>query len=342
MPIAGQTSFRRHQIGKQSALLTSVAATRVLPYRGPIVVNPNRTLPDIDDGSLDPTMAFFSGAKEVTGSWDGKLAYNDLPYTLSAAGKGGVTPVGATAKTWTYTYSSLTADSFEYLTDEWGDETSDNGTSPADGIEGFGMVIDSYTAGFGEDLSAFDLSTENVYADATLCTTRTPALSIDSSPVWIYGADTLFHIDTTAGMIGQTPWTDAVHSASWSWQNNLDRKRFANGSNTRFQLAGYGRAERVIELTIQVAKTAATMVEFCTLDDDPVPIRYIDQTTISPTIITGSTPYSWQRRAAMRLVSRSDGEIGGNSTVTLVYRAFYDSTLTYAVKDVVVNTLTAL
>jgi len=337
VPIAGFTSFRRHQVGKQSAILTPVAATRVLPYRGPIVINPNRTQPDVDDGSLDPIMAPFNGPKDVTGTWDGKLAFNDLPYTLAAAGKGGETSSGATAKTWVFDYASLTADSFEYLTDEWGDDTN-----ASDGIQAYGGVIDSYTVGFPETLEAFDLSAQLIYANANMATARTGALTLDTSPTWVYGADTELFVDTTAGGLGGTKWTDAVHALTWNWQNNLDRKRFANGSGTRFSLAGYGRAERTIDLVVTLAHTTQTMAEAATLDDDPVPARYIRMKATSPTIITGAIPYSWQRDAAMRLISRTDGEIGGNTTIILTYRAFYDSTLTYAVQDTVVNTLTAL
>ncbi len=328
MPIQGFTRFRYHQVGKQSVIGTAVPTTRVMPYRGPIVVNPNRTIPDVDTGSLDPILAPFAGAKNVTSTWNGPktLAYNDLPYILAAAGKSGVTPSGGTAKTWTFTYASLTADD----------------TNATNGIQAFGGVINDYTTGFGTDLDGFDLNANLIYAGANLCTAKTPGLTIDPSPTWIYGADAKFYVDTTPGNIGTTPWTDTVHSASWSWNSNLDQKRFANGSNTRFQLSGFGRGQRVIELTIQAAESAAAIAEACTLDDDPVPDRYIQMQVVTPVIITGSTPYSWTRRAKARLISVTSGEIGGNATMTFLYRVAYSSTLTYALQDVVVNTLTAL
>ena len=336
-PIAGFTRFRRHQVGKQSALLTPVAATRVLPYSGAIAVEPSRTVPEQDTGSLDPWLAPFAGPKEVSGPWAGKMAYDDLPYILAMAGKGGESPTGATAKTWVFDYASLTADDFEYITDEWGDDTS-----ASDGIRAYGGVIDSYTLGFDESLAALDLEAELVYAGADLATNRTGALTIDESPAWVYGADMEFFLDTAAGSIGTTKWTDTVHGAAWSWANNLDRKRYANGSNTRHKLAGYGRGEREITLELTVAKTAAAIAERATLDDEPIPLRYLETRFTSPEIITGSTPYSWSRRAAARLVTATDGEIGGNATIALTYRVWYDSTLTYAVRDTVVNTLAAL
>ena len=338
MAIQGQTRFRAHQWGKQSVLGTAVAATRVMPYRGPIEINPNRELPDVDVGSLDPVLSALDGAKEVTASLEGPTAFNDLPYVYAAGIMGGITPTGGgTAKTWAFEASSLTADPFEYFTDEWGDDTTSS-----DGITAFGGVADAFTLGFGDNLSAWDTSLDMVYAGATMATAETGALTIDNAPIWVYGADTEVYLDSTPGAIGTTKLTDAIHAVQVSVQNNLDQKRFANGSNTRFQLAGYGRGERVIEVTLTVAKTAATMAERATLDDDPQPNRYIEIKTTSTVTAQASTPYSNSIRVPARLMSVTDGELGGNSTMEFTYRAFYDSTLTYAWRSVVVNTLTAL
>ncbi len=335
MPISGFTRFRKHQVGKQSSISSNTPATRILPYRGAIQIDPARTDPDVDVGSLDPILAPFNGATEVTGSWEGNLAFDDAPYLWAGTIKGGVTPTGATAKSWVFQAASLTADAFEYFTDQWGDDFT------TDVINAGGGVIDSLELSFGDDLTAFEVNADLVYARADI-SGFTGGLTIDDTPNWVYGADTEVFLDTVAGSIGTTRLVDATHGATVSIGNNLDRKRFANGSNTRFQLAGYGRGAREVEVTIVVAKTAATVAEAATLQATPVPNRYIDIKTTSPEIITGSTPYSQTIRVPARLISRSDGEIGGNSTITLVYRGYYDSTLTYAIRVVVVNTLAAL
>ena len=335
MPIGGFTRFRRHQVGKQSSFSSNTAATRRLPYRGAIEVNPNRTDPDVDVGSLDTILAPFNGPTEVSGTWEGNLAFNDAPYLWAGLIKGGVSPTGATTKTWTFQGASLTADDFEYLTDEWGDDQS------TDFIIGGSGVIDSLELGFTEDLSAWTVNASLVYARAQLGSGPTGGLSIEDTPEWVYGADTVIYMDSVYTSIGITPITDAVHSATLTVGNNLDQKRFANGSNTRFQLAGYGRGARELEFEIQLAKTTQTIAEFLTLDDTPVPERFFSiQTTSTETI--GGTPYSQQIRFPARLISRSDGEIGGNSTVTLTYRGFYDSDLGYALRAVVVNALSSL
>lgn len=336
MPIQGFTRFREHQVGSQTSISSNSAATRVLPYRGAIVVEPAREQPDIDEGSLDPITAPFAGAKEVTGTWEGKEAYNDAPYLWAGLIKSGVTPTGATAKTWTFQAASLTADSVQLFTDQWGDDVV------TDWINAGGGTIDSLELGFDEDLGPFDVKADLVYANAHLGASPTGGLTLDSAPTWVYGADTEVYLDTAFGSIGTTKLTDTIHSLNLTVNNNLDQKRFANGSNTRFDLAGYGRGAREIELELTVAKTSTTIAERATLDDDPIPTRYIEIKTTSPIIITGSTPYRQTIDLPMRLITAEDDEIGGNSVIRLTYRGFYDSNLGYAIKAVVVNTLSSL
>jgi hypothetical protein len=337
MPISGFRRFRKHQFGKQSSFSSNAAATRILPWRGPIQVDPAREDPDVDVGSLDPVLAPFNGPEEVTASLEiPAFAFDDAPYAYAAIIKGGVTPTGGTAKTWTFQAASLTADDFDYFTDQWGDDYT------TDWINGGSGVGDSFEIGFDEGLGVFTGSLDMVYARATLGAGPTGGLTIDDTPQWVYGADTEVFLDTAFGSIGTTKVTDAIHGATLAINNNLDKKRFANGSNTRFQLAGYGRGPREITITLVVAKTAATVAERATLDDTPVPNRYIELRTTSPEIITGSTPYSHSVRVPVRLISAEDGEIDNNTVITFTYRGFYDSNLGYAIRAVVVNTLASL
>lgn len=337
MPIQGFTRFRKHQVGLQASFASNTTATRVLPYEGAIVVDPQRTLPDVDTGTLDPSLAPFAGAQSMTTTWDGPLAFNDAPYLWLALLKGGVTPTGGgAAKTWTIQAASTTADAFPYLTDEWGDDVT------SDWQIGGSGVLDSLELSFGEDLSAWQVSADVVFARVQIGTGPTGGLSVDTSPNWVYGADTEVFLDSVYSSIGTTKLTDAIHAMSLTINNNLDQKRFANGSNTRFQLAGYGRGEREILLSLTVAKTTETVAERATIDDGTPPNRYIELRTTSPEIITGSTPFSQSIRIPMRLDSASDGEIGGNSTIVLNYRGFYDTDLAYPIRVVVVNELAAL
>ena len=198
MPIQGFVRFREHQVGSQTSLSSNSAATRVLPYRGPIEVEPNREQPDVDEGSLDPILAPFAGAKEVTGSWEGKLAYNDAPYLFAGLIKSGVTPTGATAKSWAFQAASLTADGVQLFVDQWGDDVT------TDWINAGGGTIDSLELGFDEDLGAWDVSADLIYANADLGGGPTGGLTVDSAPTWVYGADTEVYLDTAFGSIGST------------------------------------------------------------------------------------------------------------------------------------------
>ena len=339
MPIAGFIRFRKHQVGVTSSITSNVAATRILPWRGPIVVEPNRETPDVDTGSLDPMLASYLGPLDVSSTWAGKTAFDELPYVYALGVKGGVAAGGGpTGRTWTYQAASLTPDPFDYVTDQWGDDVT------ADLMVGGAGVINSFSFEFGEDLSAFDVSADLYYARVAMGSNGfTGGLTIDASPKWMYGAHTTIYMDSAAASIGTTPIADAVHGVSFSVNNNLDRKRFANGSNSGFNLAGYGRGPREIEFKLTVAKTVATITEAQTLDDNPVPKRFFDIKTVSTDLVVGgSTPYSNSIRFAAELIGRSDAEISNNSVIELTYRGLYDATLGYALRTSVTNALAAL
>lgn len=340
----GFTRFREVQVGKQSVIGTAVATTRTLPYRGAVVINSNRTDPDVDVGSLDPIFAPFPTALEATMSGaTGPSTFNDLAIRLSAGVKGGVSPTGnaVSGYTWNFTAASLTADPFDYYTVETGDDTAESGGA---GVNGFGGVINQFGMTMPEDLSPWTVSDDWVFAGAVFGN-KTAAVSPPNTANWMFGADTSFYLNTAAGAIGATQLTDAVRGASLTINNNLDQKRFANGSNTRFQLGAYGRGARTIELTLTVEKTTATIAEAITIDDTPVPNRYIKISVNSAetnSAGSGGTKASADFFLPVRLYSVTDGEIGGNANWQFNYHGFYDSTLSYAFKAVVVNSLSAL
>lgn len=338
MTVQGLTHLRFNQVAKQSVIGTAVAATRRVPWRGAVTYNPNRTDPDVDVGSLDPVITPYQAATDLEWSPTGPITFDDLPIRLSAGLKGGVSPTGGgTAKTWAFQVSSLTADPFDYWTNEFGDDTE-----ATDTIIGFGGVADSLEETLPEDGGPWTFSDNWIFAGGTLGSDGTNSLTVDDTPVFAFGTDTTVYMDTVPGSIGISPLVDAVHGATIRVSNNLDRKRYMNGSNSRFQLSGYGRGAREIELTLTLAKTAATIAEANTLDDSSVAARYFSVNTVSTALAQAATPYRYTRKGAFRLFSRAEGEIGGNATIVLTYRAFYDSTLGYAYRAEVVDQLTAL
>lgn len=334
----GLVRLRKNQIGKQTVFGTAVAATRVVPWKGIISYDPSRVDQDVDTGSIDTVLPPISGAPIIAWSPTGPVFYNDLPDRLSYALKGGVTPTGVTAKTWVYQVASLTADAFEYATVESGDDTS-----ATDGIQAYGGVIDTYSETIPEDLGVLTFSDAWVFGGANLATDRTAALNVDTAPVPVMGDETNISLDTASGSMGIGLINNALHGAVLNITNNIDKKRLANGSNSRRKYAGFARGQRVIELVLTFAKEAVPISERATLSGATPAARYIRLNSTSSTIITGSTPYSYVREGAFRLYSATDGEIAGNSTVVLTYHAFYDgSGLGYAYKATAVNTRASL
>jgi len=337
----GFTRFRKIQVGKQSVIGTAVAATRVLPYRSLVVYNPNRTDPDIDVGSLDPVISPYMVAPEVTmPGAAGPLTFNDLAIRASAGIKGGVSPTGSAGSgfTWTFTAASLTADAFDYYSVQTGDDTSD---SAGAGTNAYGAVINQFSQSMDEGLGPWTVSDDWIAANAVYGN-RTGGLNVDAAPKFVFGADTKFYLNTTAGSIGATPLDAAVRGATLTVNNNLDQKRFADGSNVRFALNSYGRGLREITLDLVVEKTTATIAEAVTLDDTPTPNRYIKISTNSLELAGTVTTCFSEFYLPMRLYSIDDGEIENNTNWTFHYKGFYDSTLTYAIKLIVLNSLSAL
>jgi hypothetical protein len=335
--VSGLQRLRKLQIGYQASFASNTSATKALPYRGAIEIDPQLTDPDVDVGSLDPILPPFAGAANFTSNWTGNLAYNDAPDLWASLLKGAVTPTGAVAKQHIFQAASLTQDTFPYATYQWGDDVV------TDWIHGGGSIIDEFTAGFDEDLGAWTVDFNTIHARANFGG-PTGGLTVDNNPTWVYGANTEVFIDASAGAIGTSRLDNAVHSAELHVTANNDPKRFAQGfaagSNVNpFTLANFGRGAREIELVLGVAKTTATIAQRQSIDDAPPAEVFIELRSTSSVIITGTTPYSQSIRMPMRLITAEDAEFGENNTgYNLTYRARYNSTLGYAIRVVTVTT----
>jgi hypothetical protein len=351
VPIQGFVRFREHQWALQGSNTANIAtpanpATRAVPLSGVPSVDRAVTFDDVDEGSLDPIQSPYFGALDITETLTGSTTYDDLSWYL-ALGLNGTAPSGATAKTWTFQPSSLTADPVVLLTEEFGDDVL------TDWFQLFGGTAESLTfsgelttpveTNIGLRFAGFKQTGSTAYP--VTGTVPTAALTVDSTPQRVFLDDAEIFLNDTAGAIGTTKISDALASFELSINNTLDQKRYANGSNTRFQVAGYGRGEREITLTAQWHKQS-TIVGTGSESDDWMAAsptkRFVELRFTSPEIITGSTPYSWRTRGALYYTTREDTEINGNTTVTLTGRFVYDSDLAYVINSVVVNTLASL
>lgn len=332
--IPGAVRLRRNQFGIQSALNTKVAATRKVPWRGGVVVNQNWTDPDIDVGSLDPVALPYAGPLDVTSTKTGIIYFNDLPLRLNAGLIGGIAPsTSGTAKIWDYQLASLTTDVFDVFTNETADDTE-----ATDATIGIGGVIDSLEDNYPQDLGAVTINDNWIYSTATVGQNGTDSLNVDAAGIPELARDTTVKMDSTAAAIGTTLLTDTIHEITVRVQNNLDKKRFMNGSNGANQLGGLGRGPRVIELVLTVAKTSAMITEANTILTAVKPSRFFDIGNFSTSNASSGIPYSDRHRGAFRLFDKAEAEIGGNVVLVLTYHAYYDSTLTYAYRRTVTTT----
>ena len=80
MPVQGFTSLRSWALGKQSTHGTAVAPSLAVPWGGTLEIDPQWADPEgVDVGSIDPVLAPYRGALDITAPLSGPLDYNRLP-----------------------------------------------------------------------------------------------------------------------------------------------------------------------------------------------------------------------------------------------------------------------
>ena len=350
MPIQGFVRLRKHQFGRQSAFGDAEPATRAYLFSGTPDVNLNWTDPEGDFGSLAPIAAPIRGVPDLGAGLNASVVnYNDLPLMLAGIFGGAVTPTGSgTSKTWLWTPGWDDPDDPDVFTYEFGDDVTTDWFQLRDGLltnlnftspEDRGAIAAAMTWLFGHAASTG--STDSP-VEGTVPTT---GLTVDRNAVPVYAKDTSLYIDSAIGDIGTTKIANALHTFGISITRELDQKRFVNGSQSD-DLDDYGVAGFNIEVTAQFAKTSDTVGTGSEADawfSDTAVDRFVRFDTISKAVAETGTPdipYSWQTDIPLRYYTRSEGEIGGNTTVTLVGHAFVEAgTLDGFFKSTVVNTL---
>lgn len=337
MPIAGYTKQRRWYFGKQSVHGTAVTPTRGLAVSGTMEVVPNWTdQTDADTGSIDLMLPAYRTQTDITASLSHpQLTYDDVPLLMSAALRGGQSAVTASSTyQWTHQSLSTTATSLDEYTVQWSDDYTADGFQARDGI------VESLEMGFDEQLGPWNATANWRFGYADIGVTPTTGLAAGSNLPLIMGADTALYIDSTSGGIGGTLIADALHRATISITNEIDVKRFAQGSNSRFAVAGYGLTGRTITASFTFAKNSQTVglgsEAAKWLSADPTN-RYVKLAVTSPSIIAGAIPYSLDLRFSGTWRTRTDEAVGGNAVVTLEMTGRYDAGLGYAFRSYVVN-----
>ena len=337
-PIPGVTRLRRLQLGIEGTFKTQVPCTRRMPWTLAPTVQPNWTFPQADTGTLSQAIAPFRKALDITGTATGELFSNDLPYLLAMLVKGGVTPTGGgTAKTWAYSPAETSQDVFDTFTAEWGDD------AVADAWAWVGGVAESCTFTYPQDQGPITISAAlRLAAIGAYPDTYTPGLSVDLAPVPLFMADTSLYLNDSSGTIETTKLSDVLYDATLTYTNNIDVKRFANGSNTRFEVQDYGRGERVIELTANGAKQTAWIAEALKWIAASPTERFIGLRTQSTVAAQAGIPHSFDVRIPGYWMTRAESTVVTNTAFQLTAHQVFDPGIGYAVSMASVNTLAAL
>ena len=345
------TRLLKHQFGEQSALGTAVPATRAIPFTGVPNIDLAYQEATGDFGSIDEVAPPFRQAPDLTAPLNlEQLDYDTIPLIMQGLIKGGVTASGAgAAKTWTHQAASLTADDFGIFTYQHGAAgETDYWDQLIDG------TLESAQFTLPDTLGPLSVATNWRFGDFGLTdstdkpvsgTVPTTGLTVDTDPKRVFLADAELFIDDAYTGIGGTKISDALLSGSLNITQEVDQKRTANGSNSRFALSGYARGPRTIELELQyepVSGVVGTGSEVDDWSDDSVISRFVELRFTSPEFVTGSTPYSWSVRMPLRYRTRTRTSRNNNVTVTLMGRAYYDDDLGYAFRSVAVNALASL
>jgi hypothetical protein len=352
MPIQGFTRLRKHLFGRQAEFGTKVASTRAYPFRGTPTPDLNWTDPEIDTGSLDLVAAPYPGAPDLTAPLDApSLDYNSLPILHSAFFGGAVDPTGGgTAQTWTYEPASLTAEEFDPYSYEFGDDVLPDWYQFGDGVleswevtgpEGLGVLTVSASWRFGSVSSTG--STDYPVSG----TVPTPDLVVDPNAALVFLKDCAIYIASDPDDLSTSQIEDALHTFALRFSQELDQKRFANGDQS-FDIDAYGRGARTIELECTFAKTDDTVGTGSESDawmSDAAVTRYVRLVFTSTVVAEEGAPdvfYSWAVTMPMRYYTREEGEIGGNTTIVLTGKAFFDPIdFEKVFQSIIVNTLTA-
>ena len=332
--LPGNVRFRAFQLGLQTTFGTPVNATRRMPWRYNPTVDPKWTYPDVDTGTLDPAIAPYRTATDVTGQSTGPLDADSAIYLWGALLKGSVAPTGPTdsAYAWQYSPASTSADSFETFSGEWGDEVT------GDQFGYGGGVLDQLQLEYPQDLGPVMHTGDWRFATVAYPQTMTSGLVVPSDPPWLYAADTTLYVNDTAGSIGISPLANTLHGATVQVQNNLDVKRFANGSNSNFAVAGYGRGARMLQATFTLAKSTPALAEVVKWLNANPQERYVALDTTTRKSIGVTSKYSHRVRFAGYWFTRSEQAVSSNSAIQLVMKHVYDPNLSNGPIDVrVVN-----
>lgn len=242
----GELALKKIQGGLEVTRGTPVVATRNIYGKMTIVRNQARRFSNEDRGVF--TKYFRANPKLIDAGFklDADVTFEDLPYFLDTVIQGGVTPTGATATGFVWTYNpDMTSDTLKTRTYYAGDDTVQwrgafGASDKLDITIGLEDAITFALEGFVQDwvpgTSGF-LGTPYAGAFAGLG---------DRAVESVMGYQTKLFIDPVANPIGTTQRSGKFISAKWGVHLNNKKKAF--GDNFNYVLQKLGRGEKDIEV----------------------------------------------------------------------------------------------
>lgn len=337
-PVPGVTRLRALQMGKESTYKTAVAATRRYPWSAVPALNPNWTKTTADTGTLDLAIAPYRMALDIPINVTGVLFSNDAPTLISAGVMGGLSFVSSsTSNSLTAAPASTSQDVFDTYTAQVFDDAS------ADAWSFSGGVINTLTLEYPQDGGPINMTAEWLFSKvAAYPATPTAGLTVDTNPTPLYAGDTFFYINDTAGAIGTSQLVSQIYGATLTLNNNLDVKRFQNGSNSMIEAQNFGRGERVLDFSWTFAKATAAIAESVKWIAVSPSERFAEIRTVSSVEAATGIPHSLTWRIPGYWFTRTWEEINTNTGFSLSGQQVYDSTLTYPFRVQSVSSRAAL
>lgn len=328
-----ETILRLNQAGLESTRGTAVAATRkVYAQIEPSYEKPLSFFTDTS-GTFSARRRQSYGRERVSFSATDLATFEDLPWWLQMAVKGGVTGSGSASVGYTYAFQpSLSTDDLKSMTLEFGESGNPYKTDQ--------VMVDSFTLrGDPDNDNEPGWMLEAQMMGRTVSTTTYTGSLTDRTTEAITARGTKLYVDTSAAGIGGTQLTGHLINWSITGNNNIHYKAFAE-DETSYAANKVGRGERTYD--------GEVTVEF---DADTTAIGWSKLRAGSAIYLRlereGSTIATTYKKKltidmAAYISSISFGDREGNMTATVGFNAFYDSTLGFDFKATVINALSTL
>lgn len=313
------------QIGKETTYGTSVAATRKMYFREPVLTREREPRSHkFAVGARDNVRAFTLGPIVAAGKIEMAMSADELIELLLLGIKGGVTPstVETTGRRWTFTPDPV----LDSATVRW-----DDGARPWKATGCYVDQINIKGAANEENMVTADFFAKDVIQEAL-----TGSLT-DRVPRFSEGWETKLFIDAFAGTPGTTNIAGTLVNWDVTIKNNLDRKYFADNTNATGAVT-IGELEVEAKLTFE-ASVAQALTEFNNWDAATkrlVRLQFGNNETISGT----STPLKYlvniDMPGAWGAVDLSADD-AGTRVYELTLHYVYDSTNAFGVRFIVDN-----